>query len=436
MLNATTQITEYNQTAAALSELRSRFENVIFPVETTKGMKDATTARKELRELRVGLEKTRQQIKAPALERCRLIDAEAKDITAQLVALEEPIDAQIKAEEQKKEVEKQAREKAERERVAVIQARITGINGLIMDSANDTADQIQATIEELMAMPVEEAAFGEFVQDAQKAKDFALESLSAWYVTVSGRETEAARMKAEAERLRAEREAFERQQAEEERKREEVAAAERARLKEEAEKLAAERAELDRQRAELEAGKAGQGMALDGVAADGQEGLVRVRPASAPTYDNGAPMFSETTFKDNGDPIMLNPDGTRSIFCDVDEGEEPATIIGADMAAGDDQTVVHAIDADALVSELAKYTAMQFTALARKVRAVGFVEFEEELIALSQSIAAGEFNDVIKSGSWLEVSNADKEMALASHACVALIIGDEEMGASVLRAAE
>jgi len=29
--------------------------------------------------------------------------------------------------------------------------------------------------------------------------------------------------------------------------------------------------------------------------------------------------FSSTTFKDNGDPIMLNADGTRSVFCDVDE---------------------------------------------------------------------------------------------------------------------
>lgn len=29
--------------------------------------------------------------------------------------------------------------------------------------------------------------------------------------------------------------------------------------------------------------------------------------------------YSTTTFKDNGDPILLNADGSRSIFCDVDE---------------------------------------------------------------------------------------------------------------------
>ena len=52
-------IQEYSQTAAALSELRDRYANVVFPVETTKGMKDASEARKALREIRVGLEKMR-----------------------------------------------------------------------------------------------------------------------------------------------------------------------------------------------------------------------------------------------------------------------------------------------------------------------------------------------------------------------------------------
>jgi hypothetical protein len=29
--------------------------------------------------------------------------------------------------------------------------------------------------------------------------------------------------------------------------------------------------------------------------------------------------YSRTTFKDNGEPIFLNADGSRNIFCDVDE---------------------------------------------------------------------------------------------------------------------
>ena len=33
----------------------------------------------------------------------------------------------------------------------------------------------------------------------------------------------------------------------------------------------------------------------------------------------GNPSYSQTVFKDNGDPILLNADGTRSVFCDVDD---------------------------------------------------------------------------------------------------------------------
>jgi len=41
-------------------------------------------------------------------------------------------------------------------------------------------------------------------------------------------------------------------------------------------------------------------------------------------HPNGAPKFSETTFRDDGQPIMLNDDGTRSVFCDLDEEPQAA----------------------------------------------------------------------------------------------------------------
>ena len=36
-------------------------------------------------------------------------------------------------------------------------------------------------------------------------------------------------------------------------------------------------------------------------------------------HPNGAPMYSTTTFRDDGKPIMLDESGRRSVFCDVDE---------------------------------------------------------------------------------------------------------------------
>ena len=88
-----TSIAEYSPTAAGLADLAHRFKNVVFDVSTTKGDKEARAARLELVRLRTGLEAKRKELKAPALERSRLIDAEAKRITDAILLLEEPIDA-------------------------------------------------------------------------------------------------------------------------------------------------------------------------------------------------------------------------------------------------------------------------------------------------------------------------------------------------------
>ena len=120
----TTSIIEYTQTEAALSLLTERYRGATYDVTTQDGLIAAKKGRAELRSYRTALEAKRVEIKAPALERCRAIDAEAKRITAVLLALEDPIDAQIKSEEERKAAEKEVQEKAEAERVAAIRKRL------------------------------------------------------------------------------------------------------------------------------------------------------------------------------------------------------------------------------------------------------------------------------------------------------------------------
>ncbi|MBI3936013.1 MAG: DUF1351 domain-containing protein, partial [Betaproteobacteria bacterium] len=110
-----TSIVEYSPTEAVLADLRQRYGDARYPVETTDGMTAARHARAEVRKWRTDLEAERVRIKAPALERCRLIDAEAKRITAELLRIETPIDEQIKVEEGRKEAERAAKERAELE---------------------------------------------------------------------------------------------------------------------------------------------------------------------------------------------------------------------------------------------------------------------------------------------------------------------------------
>lgn len=238
-------VVEYSPTQAGLATLRARLQDVAYDLSTPKGMAVAVKDRAEVRTLRTGLEKMRVEIKAPALERCRLIDAEAKRITAELVALERPIDEQIKVAEDAKAAEKARKEQAERERIAAHQAAIEEIHMAAHEGVGKSSEAIRALI--LRIEGVETATnFEELRPIAERAKSSTLDKLEALLVAAIKQELEAqllADRLAELERLRTETEAREKAE------RERIAAEHKA----EAARLAAERAELDRQQAAVRA---------------------------------------------------------------------------------------------------------------------------------------------------------------------------------------
>lgn len=198
----TTAIAEYSPLEAGLADLRHRFENVVFDVTSSKGNTEARAARLELVRLRSALELKRVELKAPALERSRLIDTEATRIKKAILELETPIDAAIKAEEQRKEAKRQAKIDAERKRIADIQDRIAELRGhpsLPMQSA-----LIAEHIEDLERIEVDDS-FQEFRPAAEAAKRQGLERLRAQHAEALAREQEAERLAAESARLAAER---------------------------------------------------------------------------------------------------------------------------------------------------------------------------------------------------------------------------------------
>lgn len=236
-----TAIAEYNATAAALADLRQRYAGVIYDVTKPAEMEAARKARRELVTLRSALERKRVEIKAPALERARLIDAEAKRITGELLAIENPIDEQIRAEEQRKEREKAEREQRERERVAAIRAKIEQIRGAVLAAVSATAAQIAESVAALQAQEISAETFAELTEEATRVRTATLTKLGEMYDARAAQEVEA-------ERLKAERDQLERDQAAE---RERVA----ARRREEAAEAArreAERRRVDAIRARLD----------------------------------------------------------------------------------------------------------------------------------------------------------------------------------------
>lgn len=113
----TTAITEYSPIEAVLADLTTRHQGVVFDVTQPSGMKSAKAAAKDIAQYRIALEKKRVELKEDVLKRGRLLDGEAKRISTQLAALEDPIVAQIKAEERREEEARQAAIRAEQERL-------------------------------------------------------------------------------------------------------------------------------------------------------------------------------------------------------------------------------------------------------------------------------------------------------------------------------
>lgn len=202
----TTQIAEYSVTAAALAKLKERYSNVAWDLSTTKGDRDARQARLELVKLRTGLEAKRKELKAPMLERAGLIDAEAKRITEELLAIEKPIDEVIKAAEDAKEKERIAKAQAETARLEKIQARLAEIRAAATGHGRSTSEQLQAAIDAVKALVLEESAYEEFLPAANMARDHTLEVLADLLATALHREAEDKRLAEERAELARQRE--------------------------------------------------------------------------------------------------------------------------------------------------------------------------------------------------------------------------------------
>jgi len=283
-------LVDIDAVSAGIADLRKRFDGAIFEVATATGMDDAKAARLAIRTPRYEVERIRKAAKAPILALGKKLDAEAARIESELLKIEQPIDQQIKAEEDRKEREKQAKIDAELKRVADLQERVAELRGNATLSPTSGADLIAEHIADLERIQVDES-FQEFQQQALDAQAAGLARLRAVYTAAVAHEAEQARIKAEREELARLREAEALRAAQEKARRDEeeraakvardaetarhaeqlrqqreeqeaAAKAERQRLADEAEaarklveaeeqRLAAERAELARQQEEL-----------------------------------------------------------------------------------------------------------------------------------------------------------------------------------------
>lgn len=243
-INGGTVLVEYSRTEAALAALREKYSGAQFDLTTTAGDKAARAARLDLKTLRTSLEAKRKELKAPAVEFGRKIDDEAKRITAEIVALEDPIDAQIKADEKRRDDERIERERIIAERAAGFRAKIDAIRACVAKSQGLPSERISNGIAQIEAMSVDAQTWAEFADEAAQAKSMTLAAMLNLRDSAKAREEEAARV--EAQRLENERIAAEQRAAAEA-----IAAQQRA-LAEQAAALAAQQKAIDDAKAKAE----------------------------------------------------------------------------------------------------------------------------------------------------------------------------------------
>lgn len=235
---AATTIAEFSASEEGLAALRKELAGVEFDVSTVAGDKAARAARLRCVQIRSAVKTAYENWNRPMLATQRAMRARMGEIETEVKAIEDPIDAQIKAEEQRKADIKAAKEAAERERLQAIQTRINLITNFAAAAAGLPAAEIDVLRQRLAEMPLTEELYEHRAGEATLLAGEVAEKLDQMHAAAVAAE-------AEAKRLADERAAFE-----EQRRQEEARAAEALRQQEA--ELAAERARLDAQRREQE----------------------------------------------------------------------------------------------------------------------------------------------------------------------------------------
>lgn len=153
-----TQLAEFDTVEAGIAELEKKYKDVVFPVDTPKGMREACDARAEINKPIHATEHARKAAKAPVLKLGRDIDARAAKIDTRLRALVKPIADQITA-----------REVAEAERVSALRTRIRDVVDTPSRCIGKTHAQLLEILEGVNTLPLDE--FQELRAEAATAQE-------------------------------------------------------------------------------------------------------------------------------------------------------------------------------------------------------------------------------------------------------------------------
>ena len=211
-----TNIDEIDAVQLGLDELKTKYHDAVFDMTTASGADEARKARAAIRDPRYRVERARKDAKSKLAKLGKQIDERAGQITETLLELEIPIDNQIKAEEARKEAERQQKIMAEQQRQTAIRASLAAIAEIPAKTSRDV-DALRCAIAMLEEMQPSEAVFEEFIEQAISLRARSLETLRATLAEEEASQAQREELRRQQAELQAERERLdaERRKAEE-----------------------------------------------------------------------------------------------------------------------------------------------------------------------------------------------------------------------------
>lgn len=188
-------------TDARLAELRAEYQGLTIEDGNDESYSEVSTAIREISGLRSQVEERRLEIKRPLLKRCKILDNEAKRITAELKQIEDPLVAERTRVREKQRKAKEERERAERERVEALERRVEDLKTLAnaedpqrAPDAEPTSADLQVAYNALREREITREEFEEFYERAIEIRADGLASLPDRIEAAKAREAEATRI--------------------------------------------------------------------------------------------------------------------------------------------------------------------------------------------------------------------------------------------------
>ncbi len=341
---AVTDIAEYRPHEEQIVRLETTYAKLVVDCSTSDGLASAKEVRVDIRDVRYALDKTTKTALVPYQQKVKEAQARVNQVKefgetlkSRVLAIEEPVDEAIKAEEKRIADAKAERERVEAERVEAIRAKITRFSSVAAAYASRSAADVATVLQSVKESVILPEEYAEFEAEGTIARDNAIEQLESLHKSAVDREEAAAKLLAQQKELDELREKQRIADAEAEELRKQRAEEDRLRLKKQQDELDQQRRDMEeqqRKQREQQEEQQRQQRERDAQYQRDQEELARLRAQAAAPVPVAATSAVVIEEKAEPAPLVVKAQAIEAI--DADTTTPPADDIVEVVALGFD----------------------------------------------------------------------------------------------------